>query len=57
MGSLLGCDVKNYGWSGGSNDRIFRTFFDHILSPNSKYVSVSGVSRLEYKRFVFTLDY
>jgi len=40
MGSLLGCDVKNYGWSGGSNDRIFRTFFDHILNNKKKSIYV-----------------
>jgi len=31
MGDLLKCDVENYGWRGGSNDRIFRKFFDNIL--------------------------
>jgi len=40
MGKLLDCDVENYGWRGGSNDRIFRTFFNHILENKnpSKYV-------------------
>ena len=36
MGSILDCDVENYGWSGGSNDRIFRTLFEHILNNDKK---------------------
>ena len=31
IGELLKCDVENYGWRGGSNDRIFRKFFEHLL--------------------------
>jgi len=40
MGSILDCDVENYGYSGGSNDRIFRTFFDHILNNKKKSIYV-----------------
>ena len=35
MGNILKCDVENYGWRGGSNDRIFRKFFDNILLNNT----------------------
>ena len=35
MGNILNCDVENYGWRGGSNDRIFRKFFDIILLNNT----------------------
>ena len=40
LGSFLDFDVENNGWRGGSNDRIFRTFFDHVLNnkKNSIYV-------------------
>ncbi len=34
IGKLLKCDVKNHGWRGGSNDRIFRKFFEHLLNNN-----------------------
>ena len=28
LGSFLDFEVENNGWRGGSNDRIFRTFFN-----------------------------
>lgn len=40
LGNLLSCKVENYGWRGGSNDRIFRTFFDHILNNKKKSIYV-----------------
>ena len=32
LGSFLDFEVENNGWRGGSNDRIFRTFFDHLIN-------------------------
>ena len=34
IGQLLECNVENHGWRGGSNDRIFRKFFEHLLINN-----------------------
>ncbi len=36
MGDILGYEVENYGWSGGSNDRIFRMIFEHIFNNDKK---------------------
>ena len=40
IGSLLNCEVENYGWRGGSNDRIFRTFFDHVISNKESSIYI-----------------
>tara|TARA_B100000424_G_scaffold174525_1_gene134745 strand:+ start:613 stop:1284 length:672 start_codon:yes stop_codon:yes gene_type:complete len=32
IGKLLKCNVENHGWRGGSNDMIFRKFFDHLFN-------------------------
>ena len=36
IGGLLDCNVENHGWRGGSNDRIFRKFFEHLLINNTR---------------------
>ena len=36
IGELLECDVENNGWRGGSNDRTFRKFFEHLLITNKR---------------------
>ena len=38
LGSFLDFDVENNGWRGGSNDRIFRTFFDHLINNKQKTI-------------------
>ena len=38
LGSFLDFDVENNGWRGGSNDRIFRTFFDHLINNKKKTI-------------------
>jgi hypothetical protein len=40
MGKILNYEVENYGWRGGSNDRIFRTFFEHILNNTKESIYV-----------------
>ena len=38
VGSFLDFEVENNGWRGGSNDRIFRTFFDHLINNKKKTI-------------------
>ena len=38
LGSFLDFEVENNGWRGGSNDRIFRTFFDHLINNKKKTI-------------------